>query len=396
MAFQLPSMSRNKIFGIGAAVVLGVLGLFAVGSLFENVDADEIVVIQNPLSGHLAWYTDPGPKWQGFGKVTTYKKRSIYTFESKIRFNDGAHAMLKGSIQYELPLSPRLLTAIHTRFGTQEAVEIQLVQTVVDKSIYMSGPLMSSKESYAEKRNDLIYYVEDQVAGGVYKTSQSEVQVPDPLTGAIKTVTVVNIRRGTNGLPLRQEVAVLSGFGVKPFNFSITSLDYDDTVEKQIGAQQTATAAVQTAMANARKAEQDAVTAEKKGQALAAEAKWAQEAVKATAVTAAEKDREVARLRAEAAAFTKQEQILLGEGEGTRRRLVMQADGALAQRLATYERVNKAYAEAIRGYQGAWVPNIMMGGQDGRPYNAAQSLMELFSVRTARDLSVDVGAPPKK
>lgn len=396
MAFQLPSMSRNRIFGIGASLVLGLVGLLAVGNLFENVDADEIVVIQNPLSGHLAWYTDPGPKWQGFGKVTTYKKRSIYTFESKIRFNDGAHAIMKGSIQYELPLSPRLLTAIHTRFGNQAAVESQLVQTVVDKSIYMSGPLMSSKESYAEKRNALINYVEDQVAGGVYKTTQTDVHVADPLTGADKTITVVNILLGQGGLPLRQETAVLSGFGVKPFNFSITSLDYDATVEGQINDQQKATAAVQTAMANARKAEQDAVTAEKKGQALAAEAKWAQEAVKATAVTAAEKDREVARLRAEAAEFTKKEQILLGEGEGTRRRLVMQADGALAQRLATYERVNKAYADAIQGYQGAWVPNIMMGGQGGQPYNAAQSLMEMFSARTARDLSMDVGAPPKK
>src|SRR5262245_11763485 len=158
---------------VGAAVILL---LMLSGSLIENVDADQVVVIQSP-AGSLSWYTTPGYKWQGFGKVTSYQKRSIYSFETKMRFNDGAHGTLHGSIQYEMPTDDVNLTAIHVRFGSQEAVQRQLVQTVVDKSIYMTGPLMSSKESYAEKRNALISYVEDQVAHGVFRTRQRDERI---------------------------------------------------------------------------------------------------------------------------------------------------------------------------------------------------------------------------
>ncbi len=373
------------------AVVVGLLLLLSVGKLFENVDADEIVVIQS-VTGDLDWYITPGPKWQGLGKVTSYKKRSIYEFESKIRFNDGAHAQMKGSIQYELPLDAKRLTALHTRFGSQEALSGQLVQKIVDKAIYMTGPLMSSQESYAEKRNDLISAVEDQVANGVYRTLQRDVMTKDPLTGAEKTVTVVEIAVAKDGRPSRQEAAVLSEFAVKPFNFSIASLDYDKPVEAQINTQQRARGAVQTAIANARMAEQDAVTATKRGEAMVATARAKQEAVKAAAVTDAERERDVARLQSEAAGFAKQRDILLGEGEGARRRLVMQADGALTQKLATYEKVSKMYADAIANYRGAWVPNMVFGQQGGTT-NGGTALMELLTVKTARDLSLDMGTP---
>ena len=52
--------------------------------------------------------------------------------------------------------------------------------------------------------------------------------------------------------------------------------------------------AVQQAIVNSKKAEQDTLTVEQQGKAEAAKAKWAQEVEKATAVTSAEKDKEVA------------------------------------------------------------------------------------------------------
>src|SRR5262249_46634539 len=153
----------------------------------------------------------------------------IYAFEDTVRFNDGGHAQMVGSIQYELPLDADHLSAIHARFGSQDALANQLIKTVVDKSVYMTGPLMSSKESYAEKRNALIWYVEDQVNDGVYRTLQREQRVKDPITDQEKTITVVEIVL-KNGMPDRQEEAVLKSFAIKPFNFSITQLKYDDQV----------------------------------------------------------------------------------------------------------------------------------------------------------------------
>ena len=62
-----------------------------------------------------------------------------------------------------------------------------------------------------------------------------------------------------------------------------------------------------------------------------------------------------------AASEYKQEQILRGEGDGAYKRIVMQADGALAQKLATYEKVMNRFASAIEKQK--WVPEIQMGLQ---------------------------------
>src|SRR3989344_4396670 len=193
-------MTARRAIGVVAVVILLIIGWVATNSIFENVDADEIVVIQSPISGDLDWYTDAGIKGQWFGKVTRYKKRSIYAFDMPkveggktvidpstklpvggidIRFNDGGHGTIFGSVQYDMPLDKDHLTLIHTRFGSQEAVQKQLIETGTGKSIYLVGPLMSSRESYTEKRNDLIHYVSDQIQGGVYRTKQTTVVVKD-------------------------------------------------------------------------------------------------------------------------------------------------------------------------------------------------------------------------
>lgn len=262
----------SKALAILAATALIALVVLS-GNLFQNVNADEIVVIQAPFSGTLTWHTEPGTKWQGFGRVTTYPKRGIYYFKNvdanvegavkkyNVRFNDGAHGNLVGSIQYELPLNPQNLTTIHTQFGSAVSLQEQLIQTIVDKATYMTGPLMSSKESYAEMRNQLIWFVEDQVANGVYRTRQTEQRTKDPITEVEKTVTVAEIVLGADGKPERVEHAVLSTFGIRPLNFSIKDLNYEERVENQISAQQQAVMDVQTAMAEAKKAEQRALTA---------------------------------------------------------------------------------------------------------------------------------------
>ncbi len=393
-----------KGFGLGLIILFSVAALFSSKSLFQNVNADEIVVIQSPVSGELVWHTTPGIKWQGFGRVTIYKKRDMYDFANKIRFNDGAHAEMHGSIQYELPVDAEHLNSIHARFGTQDAVQRQLVQTVVDKSIYMTGPLMSSKESYAEKRNSLIWFVEDQVSNGVYRTRQREERQKDPITGTEKSVTIVDIVTSKEGAPERQEDAVLAQFGIKPFNFSITSLPYEDVVEDQIKQQQKATMAVQLAVAELKQAEQQALTVAKQGEANAAEAKWKQETEKAREVTKAEQEKavanltaqkelEVATLGAKAAEQTKRKDILLGEGEAERRRLVMSADGALDKKLEAFVKVNQAYAEAIRDYKGNWVPGVVMGGNDksSAAGSGATDFVQLMTVKAARELSIDLG-----
>ncbi|OGN02420.1 MAG: hypothetical protein A2655_01675 [Candidatus Yanofskybacteria bacterium RIFCSPHIGHO2_01_FULL_43_42] len=409
-------MGIRKTLALVAAGIMLLAVLVLSGKIVENVDANEIVVIQDPVDGELHWYTSAGIKWQGLGRVTAYPKRAIYDFncseykegtsESQcaegtadgrisIRFNDGGHGWVDGSIQYEMPLDPANLTELHVRFGSREAIQKQLIETVVNKSVYMTGPLMSSRESFADKRNDLLRYVEDQVEAGVYQTTARDVRVKDELSGADKTVKLVEIVNGAGGQPLRQEQAQLTKFGIKPFNFSIKRLPYDTEVEAQIKQQQQITMQVQTAIAESRQAEQRAITVEQQGKADAAKAKWDQEVVKAKYVTEAQQRLEIAELDRKAAIETKAKDILLGEGEARRRELVMSADGALDKKLQTYLEAQKVWAEAVKGYQGNWVPGVVMGGGQNGAASGAQDLVNLLTAKTARELGLDLSIPKK-
>jgi hypothetical protein len=386
---NMPNNSRLWMIVIGLS---GLMFISVSGMMFQNVDANEVVVIQAPASGKLSVYTTAGVKWQGMGKVTNYHKLETYNFVIPVRFNDGGHGEINGSVNYELPLDVDHMVQLHTKYGSQEAIQKDLVETVVNKSVYMTGPLMSSKESYAEKRTSLILYIEDQIKNGVYATGQKEVKMKDPVTGIEKTVTLVEIQKDVNGIPMRQEESVLASYGIKTTNFAVSKLPYDDVVESQIKQQQELAMKVQTAVASSKEAEQRAITAAKEGEANAATAKWKQEVIKAQAVTEAQQQFEVAKLGALAAEQTKRKEILLGEGEATRRRLVMSADGALDKKLATYEAVQKYWADAMSKMTQPIVPQITTGGSGSTGSNGVAAFMELMGLKAAHDLSLNLKA----
>jgi len=399
---RLPSKGRLIISIIGVILLYVVVQL--TGMLFEHVGTDEIMVVVSPVQGKMTWHKTAGIKWQGWGQVTHYKKRSQFWFSAKsdqgkkddesikVRFNDGGHSNISGSIAWEMPLDDEHLIQLHTKYGSQHAIEQQLIRTVVEKAVYMTGPLMSSKESYAERRNDLLAYIEDQVQNGVYKTETQQEKQPDPMTGQMKTVNVVKLVLGKDGLVIRSDESPLKGFGIKTFNPSINEVKYDDTVEKQIQQQQQAIMQVQTAVAKAKEAEQAAITAEKNGQAEAAKAKWEQEVIKARAVTEAEQKVEVAKREKEAAGYKKVALILEGEGEAEKRKLIMSADGALDKKLQTYEKVMSVFAQEFSKQK--WVPEVMFGGgQDHGGAGQVSTMMNLLSLQALKSLGLDLNIP---
>jgi hypothetical protein len=314
----MKEFSIKKITILALSVIALIVLISYSGKMFEEVEAGEICVIQHPLSGELDVITTPGTYSQYLGKATHYKRRTQIWFSKqasqgtsedqsiKIRFNDGGHANISGSASMELPLDNKSIIALHTAFGSQEAIEHDLVTTVIEKAVFMSGPLMSSKESYAEKRNDLISYIEDQASHGVYKTTQRDEKTMDALTNAEKVITIVEIQKDSKGGFARVEKSPIQRYGVALSNLSINGVDYDKSVEAQIKSQQQLVMQVQTSIANAKKSEQDALTAEQKGKADAAKAKWDQEVIKAKLITQAQQQKEVAVLEAQAAVLEAQ------------------------------------------------------------------------------------------
>lgn len=412
------SFGRWGMISLVTVVVVAVALLISLGQLFENLDAHELMVIQSPVKGELAVYTDSGLKWQGFGKVTKYPRRHQFDFPCpdkgkeetienrslRVRFNDGGHGYLCGAVSWDMPLTPEAIVSIHKQFGSPEAIEQQAVSKMLDSAVYFAGPLMSSTESSGARRAELVQDINDQAVNGVYVTTTKEVKVKEDGTSGEKTVTVMEVVHDEKGLPKRQQSSILSEYGIKLLPLSIKEIRYDNIVEKQIAQRQEATTAVQISIATARKAEQDAVTIAKQGEAKAADAKWKQETVKAQKVTEAQQEKEVAetqanqrlnvaKLDAQAAEQFKRGEILKGEGEAARKKLVLEADGALEKKLEAMVQMNKDQWTSIAAYGGQWTPSVVMGGVNGQNSSTANNLIELLTAKTAKDLGVDLTVP---
>ncbi|MFM8741792.1 MAG: SPFH domain-containing protein, partial [Cytophagales bacterium] len=358
---------------VGFGILFIILILFS-GKIVENVDNSEIVIIQSAFSGKVSIYTTPGPVFQAFGTATHYKKSNQFWFSKtkdegksvdqsiKIRFNDGGHGSISGSVRWYMPSDEKAILKLHTDFGSHDAVEQQLVRQSVTKSVYMTGPLMSSKESSAEKRNDLLSYIEDQSINGVYRTKQEDIKVHDDLMNTDKTVTVVKIVQDKNNLPMRQEASSVKMYGVSLQGLALNSIDYDSEVENQIKVQQQAYMQVQTAIANSKKAEQDAITTELQGKAAAAKAKWEQEVIKAQAITQAQQEKEVAALEAQTALLAAQKVKTDADAKAYANSKLVSA-GLTPQEKAQFEKDTKVgVAEALSKIV---LPTTYMSGNGG-------------------------------
>src|SRR5579885_1752912 len=403
-----PSLTGLIVKIVGGVLVL-LVGVWLVSSMVTTVGADEIVVKQDVIGGQLHVWDTPGVHWQNFGTITRYKRSAQFWFSSredegkktddsiKVRFNDGGHGNISGSLRYYLPTDQNKMLQVHQAFHSMQAIDHELIQQVVNKGVYMSGPLMSSRESYAEKRADLINYITDQIQNGVYRTEHEQSKTTDPITGQEKVVDVVKpkLQEGQPNGIAREEESPLTRYGITASNITINNIEYDPTVEAQIKQQQEAIMAVQQAIVNAKKAEQDAITVEQQGKAAAAKAKWDQEVQKATAVTAAEqekavavtqaeKNKEVAALSLETARLAAQQTITEAKADADAKKLAVQANNNLQERLNAYVEVQKAWAAAYGNQR--QTPDIQMG--PGGNSGTSQALIEMLTAKTARDLNV--------
>lgn len=402
----------NLLLKLGLRIAGGIAALWFViwvlAGTVVTVQADEIVIKQDLVGGGLHVWNTPGPHAVLWGTVTRYKRSAQLWFSAredegqksdesiKVRFNDGGHGNISGSLRYTLPTDPNKMIVLHETYHSMEAIDHELVRQVVNKGVYMSGPLMSSRESYAEKRADLINYITDQIQYGVYRTVHEQTRTNDPLTGQEKVVDIVLPKRNDhfpNSIE-REEESPIQKFGMNASNITINGIDYDPVVEAQIKQQQEAIMAVQQAIVNARKAEQDALTVEQQGKAAAAKAKWDQEVEKATAVTAAEKekavavteaekDKEVAALSLETAKLNAQQTVTSAKADADAKRLAVQANNNLQERIDAYVKVQTAWATAYGSQR--QTPDVQLGAGGAGGTAAA---MDLLAVKAARDLQV--------
>ena len=424
----MKKMSISKIVMLAFLGVGLIVALICAGSIFETVDKGTYQIKQAAVSGTMSAKMTPGLWLQNFGDIDTWPKAQTYFFTHdndtkddvdadtsiEVRFNDGSMCKISGTIRIILPISEQDAINLVTVRSHKTYIDLQekLIKPTVRNVLRSTANLMTARESYNEMRLDFISMARDQILKGVYKTKEETKQVEDLVTGEKIWRKVKVLRTDEESGANLHDANPMMDTGIELANFEIKSFVYEKKVQAQIALQQEARMAVETAKARAEEAKQLEQQTVAEGKQKVAKAKYEkeQEKVKAVvdaqkakevmeldaardknvAVIAGEKRKEVAGLDKDAAALKKQELILLGQGEGERKRLVLAADGALAQKLETYENVNEMYADAIKNYRGNWVPTTVMGESSGGSNNGAQALIDLLTVKTAKDLSLDM------
>ena len=380
-------MKKRNILAIVVAIIAAVV-VVNFGRIGEDVKNEQIVVNQFPFSGEMEYWTTPGFKWQWFGKTTHYYKTNQLWFGSDnedgkqmgnpipVIFNDASDGQIYGSLRVKLPTDPTYLARIQTDYNGMDRLMQDLVRPTVTKVIYASGPLMSAFESYAEKKNDLIEYITDQLNNGVYKTTVKTVETVDPITNEKKTLKIASLIADENapGGYKRSEVSPFSYYGLEIGQVAVSKIGYSETVRKQIAQQQEANMMVQTSKAKTLAAQQEAIRAEEAGKAAAMEAKWQQEKIKAVEVTKAEQEYEVSRL----AALKAKEDAKRIEAQG-----LAEAAAAKAKVAAGLSPLEKAtieketaigIAQALADSKVRWVPEIIVAGNSGNSNNAMDAV----------------------
>lgn len=407
----------NKTTGTIGALVLGAVIVIMGG--FGINDAGYRTVIQYP-NGTMRVKFDAGWYMKWFGKTTTYNDVITYDYDGgeaegtiadngvQVRYQDGGTGTVYGKDRFRMPLDAKSQLSLHREFRSNAGFANRLVRPLVKQSHNLTAGLMTSEAAYAEKRSTYIEWVQSQISNGRYMTVLKRVTDIDIATGKKVTKNVPEIKM-VKGVAVHAKNP-LDDYGVSISTAQITNWTFEAKTLKQISEKRKATMAIITSKANALRAKQDAITAEEQGKANVKTAQYKEEVAKIKQVVIAQRKAEVAviaakqlvdvakqqKLQAEqqklAAYETKKKDIAIGQGQSEKKRLIFQADGALKQKLDAYVQVNAKYAEAIADYKGDWVSRIQMGGgsKGSSGQNGAQDMIDLLSIKAAKDLALDM------
>lgn len=412
---------NNKIKVIGALLIAGTVATIGIGAMTAGVnDAGYTTVVQYP-TGTMKVHLEPGWYFKWFGNTTIYAKQitmdadndeaasgaTIDQMGISVRYSDGGTGTIYGKMRYSLPENREDMLKVHAAFRSANGVAYKLLKSVTEEAVNQTAALMKSEEGFDSKRAVFTQWAKAQIKLGLFETEAQWISEKDEVTGKTvsKQIAVIKMEKGVP----QHYASELSEYGISLVGFQLNNPTFEKKTLDQIAEKRAATMAIITAKANAEKAKQDAITAEAQGKANVMTARYEKEVEKERAVTDAEKVAEVAVIKAKQrvdvakAAKDEAEQfklkageiklanILEGEGQAEKNRLIIESDGALDKKIAAVVAINKAYAVAMG--QQKWVPetNMISGGVSGDTNgSAATDLINLLTVQAAKAVNVDL------
>ena len=388
------------------------------------------------IAGEEKAINDVGYNMHLFGRVEPWKKALSVVAEanslpnvsaalqpSHVTFLDQVDAQVSASARFRLPADEEQFLRMAREYRSQENLLRTTLIPAFQETVRATAALMGADDYFSGSQTQFNLDFQTQLEGGLYLVRRTEVRVqssssPQGASNASlgteqgeygedeQVVFKVTKLTDANGVP-RRNVQSFSKFGVTIAEARITNVIPNEKFVERMGLKQKAAADRAIAREQRIQEEEQRLLAEAKGQREVAERRADALVDQIDRTTKAETEKQLAltdaRREIEKAEIQKnQAQILLdkaeidaqtktvaADAEAYEKRVVLEADNALAQKLATLETIHRSWAEA---YSKRNVPTNVFGsgGSDLSADSGAQQFMDILTIKAASDLAVDL------
>jgi hypothetical protein len=411
-------MNQTKLIITGVIALIAIVVLGFINPFAWN-DAGHRTVVERMNGEQIVQYT-PGVYYAGFFSKTTewpnqisvsYQDTTKHQVEDyeindgsieigrvEVRFGGGVPttANVFGIVQYVLPVEEAEMIAMHNAHRTPQSLVAKRLAPYTSECLSSSAQLMSAEMHYSGGRATMAQNYLDQLQRGVYLLSTVEKTEFDSLTNETKKIYENIFQTDTSGNKLRK-FSSIKEYGITVADAQITTVDYEQRVDDMLGKKIESATRASVSKQEAITAQQQAISAKAEGERnlITIEYQQKQEQTKQivaaeTLVKLAEQDKQKQRIAAEAAELEARKIRTLADATAYEKQKIMSADGALDKKLEAYKFVMAEGFKAIGNYEGAWVPSIISGNAGTGNSNAAFNMMEMLSIKAAKDLSLDL------
>jgi hypothetical protein len=284
---------------------------------------------------------------------------------------------------------------MHNAHRTPQSLVAKRLAPYTSECLASSAQLMSAEMHYSGGRATMAQNYLDQLKTGVYLLSTIEKNIYDSLEKETKKIYENVFQFDAKGNKLRK-FSSIDEYGITVADAQITTVDYEDKVDQMLSKKIESATRASVSKQDAITAQQQAISAKAEGEKRLIEIEYQQKQEQTKQVVAAEtlvklaeQDKQKQRIAAEAAELEARKIRTLADATAYEKQRIMSADGALDKKLEAYKYVMSEGFKAIGSYQGAWVPSVISGGGGGNG-NAAFNMMEMLSIKAAKDLSLDM------
>ena len=446
IATKVKEISSGFFIKVGiAAVIIAALG-YVLSQSFFYAEPGYIYHIRT-VTGSEEVVTEVGYKFYPFGRYNSWKRamtvqalsglgNNAFNAESdskttsaslppmSIMFLDQVDAHAEATVRFSIPSDTESFLKLAHEYRTPENLLRTALMPAFKETLQANASLMSAEEYYGGGRTEFNSEFENQMGNGIYLVKREEVTVQNvrqtkaSANAALgteqeqygedsKTIFVVKKVLDSNGQPKRKSQRFID-FGITVVSALVTDMRPNQKFIERMQLKQKASADRAIAREQRVQEEEQRLLAIARGEREVAErqAKAKVEQIQKTteaetdkqlAITQAEKlkeqafiEKETAKINFEKAKVEAETKRTLAEAEAYQKKVILQADNALAQKLEAEVEIQRLWADAFAKRK---VPTTVFGGGgEGAPIGSdaeTKAFMQLLTLDAAKRLNYD-------